>query len=634
MDEELKNLLEEVKSYDKNADFEVIKKAYEFSKNAHKGQKRHSGSDYFDHPLGVVRVLLDLRPDTATICAAFLHDVIEETDYTLAYIKKEFGSEIGLLVEGETKTAKVSFDSAEDYTAENWRKILLATTKDVRVILIKLADRLHNMRTLKHVRPDKQKRISKETMEIYAPIAHKLGLYSIKGELEDLSLRYLKPDIYQYIKSKINEKRIQREANAENIINIVKEKLTNSNIEIIEVSGRAKYFYSIYKKMIIEKKGFDEIYDLIAIRLIVKTIPECYRVLAEIHQLWKPVPGRFKDYIAVPKSNGYQSLHTDIATPFDVILEVQIRTIDMDYNARYGVAAHWRYKGTERDKKFDKRISWLEQILDWKRKAPNEFLESLKVDLFQDEILVFTPKGDPIILQEGSTPVDFAYEIHSKIGDACTKANVNKKLVPLDYKLKSGDVVQIITSSKSKPSRNWLSFVITSKAKQKIRSALGIEIDIDPKQTRGKEEHINLVNYISYKGKKSQLKISKCCNPKFKDNIIAFKTKDGNITVHEKNCPNIHALNKSKEVIVEWNVPEEHIKVINIYVEDKLGMVEHILNTMTKFKINVLSINMRPHKRTIHIALNIKAESDEEVEKAVRILQKLDNITYVTSDDV
>ncbi|AJF61895.1 TPA: bifunctional (p)ppGpp synthetase/guanosine-3',5'-bis(diphosphate) 3'-pyrophosphohydrolase [Candidatus Woesearchaeota archaeon] len=631
MDPELQELIKEVVSYDKNADVELIKKAYNFSKDAHKGQKRHSGMDYFNHPLGVTKILLELRPDIETICAALLHDVVEETDHTLEELKREFGKEIAMLVEGETKTAKVEFESAEDYTAENWRKILLATTKDVRVILIKLADRLHNMRTLKHVRPDKQKRISKETMEIYAPIAHKLGLYSLKGELEDLSLRYLKPDIYQYMKSKINEKRTKREEKARMIMKLVTDGLKNAGIEVAEVSGRAKYFYSIYKKMVIEKKSFDEIYDLIAIRIIVNTIPECYRVLAEIHHLWKPIPGRFKDYIAVPKSNGYQSLHTDVATPFDVVLEVQIRTVEMDYNARYGVAAHWRYKGTERDRKFDKRISWLEQVLDWKRKAPNEFLETLKVDLFQDEILVFTPKGDPVILQEGSTPVDFAYEIHTNVGNACTKASVNKKLVPLDYKLKSGDVVQIITSPKAKPSRSWLSFVTSSKAKQKIRSSLGIEVETDPKQVRDKKEHISLEKYISYKGKKAQLKLSKCCNPKFKENIVAFRTKDGSITVHQKGCPNIHTLDKSKEVEVGWNVPAEHIKTIDIYVEDKLGMVEQILNTLTRSRINVLSINMKPHKRTIHISMNIKAESDDEVEKTVRILQKIKNITYVTS---
>ena len=632
MDKELKSLLDEVKSYDKGADLELIKKAYDFTKNAHKGQKRQSGEDYFAHPLDVVKILLELKPDTATICAGFLHDVVEETDYSLKDMEIEFGKEVALLVEGETKTTKVVFDSPEDYTAENWRKILLATTKDVRVILIKLSDRLHNMRTLKHIRPDKQKRISKETMEIYAPIAHKLGLYSIKGELEDLSLRYLKPDIYQYLKNKINEKREAREGKAQMIMKMMKENFEKNKIEVLEVSGRAKYFYSIYKKMVLEKKSFDEIYDLIAIRIIVKDVPSCYRVLAEVHHLWKPIPGRFKDYVAVPKSNGYQSLHTDIATPYDVVLEVQIRTNEMHQVAKYGVAAHWRYKGTERDKKFDKRISWLEQVLDWKRKAPSEFLETLKVDLFQDEIVVFTPKGDPIILPEGSTPLDFAYEIHSKIGDTCTKARVNKKLVSLDYKLTGGDVIHVITSPKAKPSRAWLSFVVTSKAKQKIRSGLGLETDIDPKQARLKKDKINLAKYIKHNGKKSQLKLSKCCKPQFEDQICGYKTKDGSITIHKLGCPNIYALGKARSIDVKWDVPQKHIKSINIYVEDKLAMVEQILNALMGAKVNVLSINLKPHKKTIMINLKIKATKQDQVDLTVELLRQIEHVTYVNEE--
>ncbi|MBT3720671.1 bifunctional (p)ppGpp synthetase/guanosine-3',5'-bis(diphosphate) 3'-pyrophosphohydrolase [archaeon] len=629
MDKALQNILTEVKSYDPKSDLKLIQKAYERSKDAHSGQKRMSGHDYIDHPVEVVNILLEFKPDIPTICAALLHDVIEESPYNLKDIEKEFGTEIASLVEGETKTTKVNFDSPEAYTAENWRKILLATTKDVRVILIKLADRLNNMRTLKHLREDKQKRISKETMEIYAPIAHKLGLYSIKGELEDLSLRYLKPDIYQYLKKRINEKRENREDKAEMILGLVKKNLEEKKIEYFEVSGRAKYFFSIYKKMISDKKSFDEIYDLIAIRIIVKSIPDCYRVLAEIHQLWKPIPGRFKDYVAVPKSNGYQSLHTDVATPFDVVLEVQIRTVDMHYVAKYGVAAHWRYKGTDRDKKFDKRISWLEQVLDWKRKAPGEFLDTLRVDLFRDEIVVFSPKGDPIILPEESTPLDFAYEIHTKIGDSCSKARVNKKLVALDYKLKSGDVIHIITSPNSKPSRSWLSFVVSSKAKQKIRSSLGIESDIDPKQVRQKKDKINLAKYIAFEGKKAQLKLSKCCNPKFEDKIVAYKMKEGTITVHKTNCPNIHTMGKSRKIKVSWNVPQKDIRKINVYVEDKLAMVEQILNSLLKFNINVLSINLKPHKRSILITLKIKINSETDVKKTVEILKTLEHVNYI-----
>ncbi|MEM3374083.1 MAG: bifunctional (p)ppGpp synthetase/guanosine-3',5'-bis(diphosphate) 3'-pyrophosphohydrolase [Candidatus Woesearchaeota archaeon] len=630
-DKELKFILNEVASYDKKADLKLIEKAYNFARKAHQGQKRESGKDYFEHPVSVAKILLEYKPDTATICAALLHDIVEETEYNLEDIKKEFGEEVASLVEGETKTNKASFESPEDYTAENWRKLLLATIKDFRVILIKLADRLSNMRTLKYLREDKQQRIAKETLEIYAPIAHKLGLYNLKGELEDLSLRYLKPDIYQYIKNKVNEKRAEREKKAKLIMDMIKKKLNESNIEFLEVSGRAKYFYSIYRKMILEKRSFEEIYDLIAVRIIVKTIPDCYRVLAEIHQLWKPIPGRFKDYIAVPKSNGYQSLHTDVVTPFNTICEVQIRTLEMHQVAKYGVAAHWRYKGTERDKAFDKRIAWLEQVLEWKKNAPSEFLDSLKVDLFENEIVVFTPKGDPIILPENATPVDFAFEVHSKIGETCSKAQVNKKLVPLDYKLKSGDVVYIITNPNAKPSRNWLSFVVTNKAKQKIRSALGIEIERDPKQLREEQDKINLAKYI-YCEEKGQLKLSKCCNPQFNDAIVAYRMKDGTISVHKEKCPNIHALDKTKKVNVCWNVPKEQIKTINVYVEDKLGIVEDILNQLSNFKINVLSINLKPHKKTILISLKIKAESNEELIKTIDILKKIKHITNVQEE--
>ncbi|MEM4397835.1 MAG: RelA/SpoT family protein [Candidatus Woesearchaeota archaeon] len=629
-DEELKKILNEVSSYDKKADLKLIEKAYNFARKAHEGQKRESGKDYFEHPVSVAKILLEFKPDTDTICAALLHDIIEDTEYTVETLKKEFNEEIAKLVEGETKTEKAIFESAEEYTAENWRKILLATTKDFRIILIKLADRLSNMRTLKYLREDKQKRIAKETLEIYAPIAHKLGLYNLKGELEDLSLRFLEPEIYQYIKNKVNEKRAEREKKAEKIMEMIKKRLNEQKIDYIEVSGRAKYFYSIYKKMILEKKSFEELYDLIAIRIIVKTIPDCYRVLAEIHQLWKPVPGRFKDYIAVPKSNGYQSLHTDVVTPFNTLCEVQIRTLEMHHVARYGVAAHWRYKGTERDKEFDKRIAWLEQVLEWKKNAPSEFLDSLKVDLFEKEIVVFTPKGDPIILPENSTPVDFAFEVHSKIGESCSKAQVNNKLVPLDYKLKSGDVVYIITNPNAKPSRNWLSFVITNKAKQKIRSLLGLEIERDPKQLR-EEQKINLVKYLAT-NEKGQLKLSKCCNPEFNEPIVAYRMKDGTISVHKEKCPNIHALDKTKKVSVSWNVPKEQIKTINIYVEDKIGIVEKILNNLKDFKINVLSINLKPHKKTILIALKIKAESQEELKNTMDIIKKIEHVTNVQEE--
>ncbi|MBD3204225.1 RelA/SpoT family protein, partial [Candidatus Woesearchaeota archaeon] len=606
MDNELKDLLYEIKKQDIKVEKKLIIKAYNFAKKAHRGQKRLSGKDFITHCTSVVKIMLEWKADTFTICAALLHDVVEDSDHDIEIIKKKFGKEIAQIVKGETKLRKIIFQSREDYTAENIRKILLATTKDIRVILIKLADRLHNMRTLKYFRREKQKRISRETMDIYAPLAHKLGLYSLKGELEDLSLRFLEPDVYQDLKNKISEKRNKREKKAGILMDMIRKKLKEAGISFIEVSGRAKYFYSIYKKMIRENKTFDEIYDLIAVRVIVKKIPDCYKTLALIHQVWKPIPGRLKDYIAVPKSNGYQSLHTDVVSQFGSVLEVQIRTLEMHYVAKYGVAAHWRYKGTERDQKFDKRVAWLEQILDWKRKAPSDFLESLKVDLFQDEIVVFTPKGDPIILPEGSTPIDFAYEVHTSIGNHCMKAQVNNKLVPFDTVLKSGDIVKIITSNNAKPSRNWLSFTKTNRAKSKIRSVLDIDVDMsDPKDEKEIINSINIKKYLIL-DEKGPLKISKCCNPKFQDTIVAYRTKDNTITIHKKKCPNIHSLNPNKMLNVRWKIPHKKLKSVKIFTKDKIGLIETVLNYFVDKKINVISINVKDRGKVLLLTLKIE----------------------------
>ncbi|MBT4351628.1 bifunctional (p)ppGpp synthetase/guanosine-3',5'-bis(diphosphate) 3'-pyrophosphohydrolase [archaeon] len=629
MDKELKFIIDEVKKYDKRVDVSIIEKSYDIAKDAHQGQKRMSGEDFLNHPLEVTKILIELHADCPTICAGLLHDVVEDSPLSLNKIKKEFDSEIAKLVEAATKTSKVSFDSPENYTAENLRKILFATIKDPRVMFLKLADRLHNMRTLKHLRDEKAKRVAKETMDIYAPIAHKLGLYSIKGELEDLSMRYLLPEMYQYIKTKINSKREEREEKANVLIKAVKKTFTEMDLKYYDVSGRAKYFHSIYKKMKKRNKSFDEIYDLIAIRIIVENVSDCYRVLALIHQVWKPIPGRFKDYIAVPKSNGYQSLHTDVATEFGSILEVQIRTLDMHYVAKYGVAAHWRYKGTERDKMFDRRVAWLEQVLDWKKKAGSEFLDTFKVNFFQDEIVVFTPKGDPIILAEGSTPIDFGFEVHSWVGSHCVKAEVNGKVVSLDTKLTSGDIISIITQNNAKPSRNWLNYVVTNKAKQRIRSELKLEIDRDPKQMRLEEEIVNLSKFIGFSGKKRPVKISKCCSPGLKDKIVGYITKDKALTVHKSGCSNIFALDQKKKVDVKWDIPHEKILKLKVYVNDKLGMVTKILNTIAQRKLSVLSVNVRPNKKTILISLEIKPENDDDEEEIVNILKEIKNVLTV-----
>ncbi len=612
---QIEEITEEVKKYNPDADINLIKKAYNFAKKVHLGQKREGGEEFIEHPLEVARILLEMHADVPTICAALLHDITEDTKISIEDIKKEFGKEITSLVEGVSKIMKVKFKTGADYGAENIRKVLFATTKDVRVILIKLADRLHNMQTLRHLREDKQKRIAQETMDIYAPIAHKLGMWSMKGMLEDLAFKYLEPKAYNEIKDRINEKREKREEKKEKIIKILEEKLKENHINAV-ISGRAKYFYSIYKKMKEKNRTFDEIYDLIAVRVIVDSVAECYRALNSIHQIWQPIQGRFKDYIAKPKPNGYQSLHSDVKTPFGVILEVQIRTLEMHYKAKYGVAAHWRYKGTERDKIFDRRIAWLEQILDWKRESKSkDFVESLKIDLFQDEIVVFTPKGDPIILPEGSSVIDFAYEVHTDIGNYCSKAEVNDKIVPLNTKLNSGDIIRIITQKNAKPSRNWLSFAITNRAKAKIKQRLGISVEKDAKAIRTAQEKkdykINLAKFLDYKGNKP-LKISKCCNPQYGDPINAFVMKDGTITIHKSDCENIATLRNNRQVPIKWKSRDKTIKTIEVHVKDRIGLIEDLLNMLAEEKVIMLSINIKSIKDHLKITLKMKIESNEE----------------------
>ena len=452
----------------------LVKKAYRYSAKAHRKQKRYSGEAYISHLLEVAKILADLELDMITISAGILHDVIEDTNTPLSTIKEEFGEEIAMLVNGVTKLSKISFKTREEQQAENFRKMFLAMAEDVRVILIKLADRLNNMRTLQYIPPHKRVKIARETLEIYVPIANRLGISRVQWELEDLSLHYLEPMKYREVVNRIAKNRLERESYVESIKAIITKEIQKVEIKA-EIQGRPKNIYSIYKKMEKGKKDFFQIYDLIAIRVICNSIRDCYAVLGLLHSIWKPMPGRFKDYIAMPKSNMYQSLHTTVITPKGEPLEIQIRTWEMHKTAEYGIAAHWKYKekvDLKKDKKLEERLSWLRQILEWQKdlKDPKEFMENLKIGLFQDEVFTFTPKGDVKILPSGSTPIDFAYLIHTDIGHSCVGAKVNKKIVPLDYKLKSGDILEILTSKSSRgPSRDWLKIAKTSGAKNRIR---------------------------------------------------------------------------------------------------------------------------------------------------------------------
>ena len=468
-------ILEAVKSYQPNADTDLIRRAYELADAAHKGQKRVSGEDYIIHPLAVAKILTDLQIDDITISAAILHDVVEDTTHTLDEMRELFGDEVAMLIDGVTKLGRIQYKSKEEQQLESYRKMFLAMAKDIRVIMIKLADRLHNMRTLKYMREDKQKRIARETIEIYAPLANRLGISNVKWELEDLCLRYLDPKAYYDLVESVKQKRQERQAFIDEAHEQIVEKLEEAHITA-EIRGRAKHFYSIYKKMKRDQKDISEIYDLSALRVLVDSVKDCYGVLGIIHAMWKPLPGRFKDYIAMPKSNGYQSLHTTVICR-GYPLEIQIRTFAMHKVSEYGVAAHWKYKEAGKSVgatcEYDQKMSWLRQMVSLQHELddPREYFEALKVDVFSDEVFVFTPKGDVVDLPKGSIPIDFAYRIHTEVGHHCVGAKVNGKIVPLEYKLKNGDIVSIITNkSNSGPSRDWLNIVASSETRTKIRS--------------------------------------------------------------------------------------------------------------------------------------------------------------------
>lgn len=472
-DAEFRHLIDTIHSYLPQADCEDVTKAYHAAEEAHKEQHRVSGEPYILHPLAVAQILADMKIDTTTITAALLHDVVEDTACTLEDLRREFGREVAFLVGGVTKLSRLNYRTKEDQQLNSMRKMFLAMAKDVRVVVIKLADRLHNMRTLRYMRSDKQKRIAQETLEIFAPLAHRLGIFNIKWELEDLSFRYLEPDKYYDLVDQMKQKRHVREEIVNEAIDVLRKALDDAHIHC-EINGRPKHFYSIYKKMKKDNRDLSQVYDLFAIRVIVDDVKDCYGVLGIVHSLWKPLPYRFKDYIAMPKPNNYQSLHTTVIGTRGQPVEIQIRTWEMHHIAEYGVAAHWRYKeGNQTANKdaFDEKMGWLRNLLEWQDTSnPQEFVNALKLDAFSDEVFVFSPRGDVIDLPQGAIPIDFAYRIHTDVGHRCVGAKINGKIVPLDYRLKNGDIVEIITSKTGKPSLDWLNIVGSSESRSKIRN--------------------------------------------------------------------------------------------------------------------------------------------------------------------
>ena len=720
-------LIKSVKKYHPSTDISMIEKAYKVASEAHKDQKRKSGEPYIIHPLCVAIILADLELDKETIVAGLLHDAVEDTWMTYEEVEKEFGSEVALLVDGVTKLGQLSYSKDKvEVQAENLRKMFLAM--DIRVILIKLADRLHNMRTLQYMRPEKQQEKARETMDIYAPIAMRLGISKIKVELDDLSLKYLKPDVYYDLVEKVALRKSAREAFVNSIVKQVKQHMEDANIKA-QVDGRVKHFFSIYKKMVNQDKTIDQIYDLFAVRIIVDTVKDCYAALGVIHEMYKPIPGRFKDYIAMPKANMYQSLHTTLIGPNGQPFEIQIRTFEMHKTAEYGIAAHWKYKETSDGKKPGKseeeKLNWLRQILEWQRDMSDnrEFMSLLKndLDLFADSVYCFTPQGDVKTLPNGSTPIDFAYSVHSAVGNKMVGARVNGKLVPIEYKIKNGDRIEIITSQNSQgPSRDWLKIVKSTQAKNKINQWFKKELKEDNilkgkdmlnqyAKTKGfkpglytKPQYMESVMHkygfrdwdsvlaaIGHGGLKegqvfnklveayerehkknltdeqvleaaseSQEKLhiaksksgivvkgihdvavrfSKCCSPIPGDEIVGFVTRGRGITIHRTDCVNVlnmPEIDRKRLIEAEWQMPdkadsEKYEAEIQVYANNRTGLLVDISKIFTERKIDLRSINSRTNKQeraTISMSFNVcsKQELNSLIEKIRQVESVLD----------
>lgn len=720
----INDIIAELKKRKRKANIKLVLKAYDFANEKHKGQLRKSGEPYIIHPLQVAYILTTIDMDEATICAALLHDVVEDTEITHEDLIKEFGEEIANLVDGVTKLSKLQeYTTIKEQQVEDYRKMFLAMGRDIRVILIKLADRLHNMRTLKFLTRDRQIANAKETMDLYAPLANRLGLYSIKWELEDLSFKYLYPEEYRELVEGIDKKREERLVFIEKIMDKIRLELKRNRIDA-EVTGRAKHLYSIYRKMKRDNKTLDEIYDLFALRILVNSVKDCYAALGVVHELYSPMPGRFKDYISVPKSNMYQSLHTTLIGPKGTPFEVQIRTWDMHRVAEFGIAAHWAYKEANKEKKSvvkveEDKLAWLRESLEWQKdmQDPDEFLNTLKTELFEDEVYVFTPKGDIKVLPKGSTPIDFAYHIHAEIGHKMTGCKVNNKMVPIITKLKNGDIVDIITSDAPKgPSRDWLKYVKSTTAKNRILSwfkkaerednivkgrdliekeikrigmsqnelykqeyvnaalnrykfatiddmyaSVGFgaispskiisrmleeyrkehkELNIDEKiEELSKAKKINKKasdNGIVVKGIDNCLvKLSKCCNPVPGDDIIGYITKGRGVSVHRTDCVNVKELldEDSRIIDVEWynaNKQASYTVDIEIYANDRSGLLADIIKELSNLKTKLLAVNSRANKEKIAITeVSVEVENLEELNKILRALRKIDSVYEV-----
>ena len=726
-----KELINSVLKYHPSTDISMIEKAYKVASEAHEGQKRKSGEPYIIHPLCVAIILADLELDKETIVAGLLHDAVEDTWMTYEEVEKEFGSEVALLVDGVTKLGQLSYSADKvEVQAENLRKMFLAMAKDIRVILIKLADCLHNMRTLQYMRPEKQQEKARETMDIYTPIAMRLGISKIKVELDDLSLKYLKPDVYYDLVHKVALRKSEREQFVGAIVKEVKKHMDDANIKA-QVDGRVKHFFSIYKKMVNQDKTIDQIYDLFAVRILVDTVKDCYAALGVIHEMYKPIPGRFKDYIAMPKPNMYQSLHTTLIGPNGQPFEIQIRTYEMHRTAEYGIAAHWKYKESSDGKvpvgkSEEEKLNWLRQILEWQRDMSDnkEFMSLLKndLDLFADSVYCFTPQGDVKTLPSGSTPVDFAYSVHSAVGNKMVGARVNGKLVPIEYEIKNGDRIEIITSQNSQgPSRDWLKLVKSTQAKNKINQWFKKELKED-NILKGKEilaqyaraKGFKIANYtktqyleavlrkygfrdwdsvlaaIGHGGLKEgqvfnklveaydkenkknltdeqvleaasetqeklhiaksksgivvkgihdvAVRFSKCCNPIPGDEIVGFVTRGRGITIHRTDCVNVLNMSetdRTRLIEAEWQQPdtkekEKYMAEIQVYANNRTGLLVDLSKIFTERKIDLRSINSRTSKQEkATISMSFEIGSKEELRSLIEKIRQVESVIDV-----
>ncbi len=659
---DIETLIDLIRNNNPEADVEIVKKAYDVACKAHEGQTRLSGEPYIIHPLEVAITLALLRLDTTTICAALLHDVVEDTEHSMDYLAKEFNEEVALLVDGVTKISSLKNQSKSHAQAETLRKMLLATIKDIRVIIIKLADKLHNMRTIMFQPEHKQQRIAKETLDIYAPIARRLGISKLATELEDLSFHVLYKDEFNDIKNSIALRQSEVEDYLNNVRNLINTRLAELNINV-EIKGRAKSFYSIYRKMIMSNKSFNDIYDIRGIRLLTDEMKDCYAVLGVIHSIWSPIEGRFKDYIAVPKTNMYQSLHTSVIGPEGLPLEVQIRTKDMDATAEMGIAAHWIYKGDGKNLKKDYRnLSILNSLDSVSLDAMNtrDFVSTVKMDLYEDEIFVFTPKGEIIKLPSGSTPVDFAYAIHTEVGNRCSGAKVNNKLISLRTKLKSGEIIEIITSKNAHPVEAWMKLVKSGNARYKIRNWLKkhndefakTEEEIKRKEDKKKEvkkasvsipeeEQVRVKNFskgskigVSIEGNNNVLiKLAQCCQPIPGDEVTGFITRGRGITIHKKTCPSLERLSNESErfISIVWEKDEKNRYPIKMTVEsiDRPNLLKDVTDEISLAKSNILKVEAQSSgngKAVLKFIIEVMGN-----EHLVEIIKRINKIKSVTN---